>query len=87
MELDKILLGDCYELIRQVPDKSVDLIVTDPPYKIVVGGSGGCFGVEHRSYHSDYKHLGTEDHADSDIDLGNRGNKNCTSDVKIKEVA
>ncbi len=78
MELDKILLGDCYELIKQVPDKSVDLIVTDPPYKIVAGGSGGCFGVEHRSYHSDYKHLGTEDHADSDIDLGNRGNKNCT---------
>ena len=39
MELDKILLGDCYELIRQVPDKSVDLIVTDPPYD--VGGFKG----------------------------------------------
>ena len=25
-------LGDCLELMRQMPDKSVDLIVTDPPY-------------------------------------------------------
>ena len=34
MELNKIYLGDAYELIKQVPDKSVDLIVTDPPYLI-----------------------------------------------------
>lgn len=34
MELNKIYLGDAYELIKQVPDKSVDLIVTDPPYAI-----------------------------------------------------
>lgn len=33
MELNEIYLGDAYELIKQVPDKSVDLIVTDPPYK------------------------------------------------------
>ena len=25
-------LGDCLELMRGIPDKSVDLIVTDPPY-------------------------------------------------------
>ena len=30
MELNKIYLGDAYELIKQMPDKSVDLIVTDP---------------------------------------------------------
>ena len=34
MELNKIYLGDCYELIEQMQDKSVDLIVTDPPYEI-----------------------------------------------------
>ena len=27
-------LGDCLELMRQMPDKSIDLIVTDPPYGI-----------------------------------------------------
>ena len=32
MNIDTILLGDCYKLIKEVPDKSVDLIVTDPPY-------------------------------------------------------
>lgn len=34
MERNRIYLGDAYELIRQLPDASVDLIVTDPPYKI-----------------------------------------------------
>ena len=34
MELDKIYLGDAYELIKQVPNHSVDLIMTDPPYAI-----------------------------------------------------
>ena len=29
---NEIILGDAYELIKTLPDKSVDLIVTDPPY-------------------------------------------------------
>lgn len=32
MDIDKIYLGDAYKLIKEIPDKSVDLIVTDPPY-------------------------------------------------------
>lgn len=28
----QILVGDCLELLRQMPDNSVDSIVTDPPY-------------------------------------------------------
>lgn len=39
METNKIYLGDCYELIKQIPDKSVDLIVTDPPYLLETEGS------------------------------------------------
>lgn len=39
MELNKIYLGDAYELIKQIPDKSIDLIVTDPPYEFVPGGN------------------------------------------------
>lgn len=31
---NEIILGDAYELIKTIPDKSVDLIVTDPPYEI-----------------------------------------------------
>lgn len=41
MEINQIVLGNAYELIKQVPDKSVDLIVTDPPYQIdsLTGGN------------------------------------------------
>ena len=30
----KLLEGDCLELMQEIPDKSVDLILTDPPYNI-----------------------------------------------------
>ena len=30
--------GDCLEVMKDIPDKSIDLVVTDPPYKIVQGG-------------------------------------------------
>ena len=36
----KLLYGDCLELIRDIPDNSIDLIVTDPPYKIETQGAG-----------------------------------------------
>lgn len=36
--LNSIVLGDCYKLIKNIPDKSVDCIYTDPPYDIVTGG-------------------------------------------------
>ena len=29
---NKILLGDCLEVMRSMPDKCVDLLLTDPPY-------------------------------------------------------
>ncbi len=31
MELNKIILGDCLEVMKQMPDKCVDIIITDPP--------------------------------------------------------
>ena len=34
MELNKIYNEDCLEGMKRIPDKSVDLIVTDPPYLI-----------------------------------------------------
>ena len=39
--LNKITLGDSYKLIKELPDKSVDLIVTDPPYLIENTKAGG----------------------------------------------
>lgn len=30
--LDKVVCGDCLELMKELPDGCVDLVVTDPPY-------------------------------------------------------
>ena len=37
----KLLQGDCLELMKKIPDKSIDLIVTDPPYLISNISGGG----------------------------------------------
>lgn len=39
LELNHIYCGDCLDLMREMPDKSVDLVLTDPPYGIKVGGA------------------------------------------------
>ena len=36
--------GDCLELMKDIPDKSIDLIVTDPPYKLTSRGGSGTMG-------------------------------------------
>ena len=40
----KLYNGDCLELMKLIPDKSIDLILTDPPYKITARGNGGNSG-------------------------------------------
>jgi site-specific DNA-methyltransferase (adenine-specific) len=32
--LNKVICGDCLEVMKGIPDKSVDLVLTDPPYGI-----------------------------------------------------
>jgi site-specific DNA-methyltransferase (adenine-specific) len=34
-------LGDCLEVMRAMPDNSIDAIVTDPPYHLTTGKKGG----------------------------------------------
>jgi len=38
IETNTLHLGDCLELMTQIPDKSVDLILTDPPYRMTKRG-------------------------------------------------
>ena len=40
METNKIILGNAYELIKTIPDKSIDLIYTDIPYDTSYSGAG-----------------------------------------------
>ena len=30
----KLLNGDCLELLKSIPDNSVDAVVSDPPYEL-----------------------------------------------------
>ena len=30
----QLMLGDCLERMKEIPNRSVDLILTDPPYNI-----------------------------------------------------
>ena len=36
--------GDCLELMREIPNESIDLIVTDPPYRVTSRGNAGNSG-------------------------------------------
>ncbi len=32
LEVNKIYCGDCLELLKEIPDESVDCVITSPPY-------------------------------------------------------
>ena len=44
---------DCREILPQIPDKSIDLVLTDPPYGLNMKMSGGTWGIKFK--HSDMK--------------------------------
>lgn len=50
--------GDCLEILKSIPDKSIDLVVTDPPYEIKTSKTNpnaktGAFGATKRNYHGE----------------------------------
>lgn len=36
--LNRLFCGNCVSILREMPEKSIDLVVTDPPYKLIGGG-------------------------------------------------
>ena len=59
--IDKIICGDCLEVMKEIPDKAVDLVLTDPPYGIKrdkgFGGAGGFNGkkpIARRQYNDNW---------------------------------
>lgn len=54
MELNKIYNGDCLEIMKTFPDKSVDLIVTDPPYSGLNSKSRGDGRFSQQEYHIEF---------------------------------
>ena len=41
MDIDKIFNQDCIDGMKIIPDESIDLIVTDPPYRLTARGNSG----------------------------------------------
>ena len=37
-KLDRVLVGDCVELMQRLPEASVDMVFADPPYNLQLGG-------------------------------------------------
>lgn len=78
----EVYLGDCYEIIKNIPTNSVDLIITDPPYEIDEGGGGGSFGISKRNYHSEYTKLSRDNH----LREGLRNSHNYTQLIQNNRV-
>lgn len=38
--METLYLGDCMDIMKTIEDKSIDLVITDPPYKIETSGGG-----------------------------------------------
>ena len=65
MERNRIYLGDCIEGMRSLPNESVDLIATDPPYRLTQRGTSGTMS---GYWTSDLTKRGKVfDHNDTDI--------------------
>jgi DNA modification methylase len=41
----KLICGDCLEVMKSIPDKSIDVVITDPPYGIGKDGQKESSGV------------------------------------------
>jgi len=48
MELNKVYLGDCLEVMPTLPDKSIDMVLTSPPYDNLRTYNGSLDWGEHR---------------------------------------
>ena len=53
--INQIINADCLDILRQLPDKCVDLLLTDPPYGIKADKGSSGFGVQDgRKYSGDW---------------------------------
>lgn len=52
MSEQKLILGDCLQELKKIPDNSIDLILTDPPYGILQGAKsiGGVSATNVRTF-------------------------------------
>lgn len=68
--LDNIVLGDSYELIKGIPDNSIDLVVIDPPYEYVTGGKNNF--ISKRPYNEEMYKVAKKTYRQNDDKIKNR---------------
>ena len=64
---NKIINADCMDVLRQLPDKCIDCILTDPPYEFHKGNCGSGKWTESRSY---MKEIIKKHGSDKALDVG-----------------
>lgn len=81
-EPNNIYNVDCYEAIKDIPDKSIDLVYIDIPYDLEGNGfkSGGAFGSKKRDYHKEYEKVSKSTNA-SALSIRKANNNNNISDI------
>jgi len=61
-KINTIIQGDCLEVMKEIPDKSIDLIFTSPPYNMRTRIRKGKYTTREKSEHfsKKYKHFGDD---------------------------
>ena len=61
MELNQIICGDCLEVMKEIPDKSIDMIFTSPPYNMRTRIRNGKYTTREKSEHFSKKYSNFDD--------------------------
>lgn len=64
----ELILGDCLEVMKNMPDKSVDLVFTSPPYNLGNVKKGGFYGGKDKKGDTISYNLYDDDMADDDYE-------------------
>lgn len=59
--IDQVIQGDCLEIMKQMPDKCVDLVVTSPPYNMRTRIRNGEYTEREKSQHFSKKYSEFDD--------------------------
>jgi len=56
IELNQAFNMDCLDFMKELPDKCIDLVLTDPPYPVISGGSVKNYGILSKNDGKIFKH-------------------------------
>ncbi len=60
-EINQVICGDCLEVMKDIPDKSIDMILTSPPYNMRTRIRNGKYTTREKSEHFSKKYSNFDD--------------------------